>query len=86
MLKLRPAPREEIQARTRTVAEKRRGALPSEPNAGSVFKNPEGDYAGRLIEACGLKGERSGARADLAAPRQCDREHGRRPSRATSSS
>ena len=59
-LRLSSAPREEIQARTRAVSEKRRGALPSEPNAGSVFKNPEGDYAGRLVEACGLKGERSG--------------------------
>jgi UDP-N-acetylmuramate dehydrogenase len=28
----------------------------SEPNAGSVFRNPKGDYAARLIEACGLKG------------------------------
>jgi len=27
-----------------------------EPNAGSVFRNPRGDYAARLIEACGLKG------------------------------
>lgn len=26
------------------------------PNAGSVFRNPSGDYAARLIEACGLKG------------------------------
>lgn len=26
------------------------------PNAGSVFRNPPQDYAGRLIEACGLKG------------------------------
>ena len=26
------------------------------PSAGSVFRNPEGDFAGRLIEACNLKG------------------------------
>ncbi len=30
------------------------------PNAGSVFRNPEGDHAARLIEHCGLKGMRSG--------------------------
>ncbi len=59
-LKLAPAPVEAIQEKTRAVSEKRRGALPPEANAGSVFKNPEGDHAGRLIEACGLKGERCG--------------------------
>ncbi len=31
-----------------------------EPNAGSVFRNPEGAYAAQLIEGCGLKGEREG--------------------------
>lgn len=30
------------------------------PNAGSTFRNPEGDFAARLIEACGLKGYRMG--------------------------
>jgi UDP-N-acetylmuramate dehydrogenase len=30
------------------------------PSCGSVFENPSGDYAGRLIEAAGLKGERVG--------------------------
>ena len=60
VLKLRPAAREEIEARTRDVAERRRGALPSEPNAGSVFRNPAGDSAGRLVEACGLKGRTTG--------------------------
>ena len=33
---------------------------PSTPSAGSCFKNPPGDYAGRLIEAVGLKGQRVG--------------------------
>jgi len=31
-----------------------------EPNAGSIFKNPGKDHAGRLIEACGLKGREVG--------------------------
>jgi UDP-N-acetylmuramate dehydrogenase len=62
-MRLSPASREVIASKTRAVAEKRRGALPGEPNAGSVFKNPPGDFAGRLIEACGLKGVAVGAAA-----------------------
>jgi len=36
--------------------QKMRANQPSTPSAGSCFKNPQGDYAGRLIEAVGLKG------------------------------
>lgn len=39
---------------------KMRQNQPSEPSAGSCFKNPEGDFAGRIIEAVGLKGYRIG--------------------------
>ena len=42
---------------------KMRSNQPHEPSAGSCFKNPPGDYAGRLIEAVGLKGEHVGAMA-----------------------
>jgi UDP-N-acetylmuramate dehydrogenase len=40
-----------------------RSNQPHEPSAGSCFKNPPEDYAGRLIEAVGLKGEQCGAMA-----------------------
>ncbi len=46
-----------------TIVEKLRrlrSNQPKEPSAGSCFKNPAGDYAGRLIEAVGLKGYRRG--------------------------
>lgn len=59
-MRLRLAERDEIDARLAEVREKRKRALPTKPNAGSVFKNPPGDHAGRLLEACGLKGLRVG--------------------------
>jgi len=60
VLRLRCAPPEEIETRTREVTEKRRGALPAQPNAGSIFKNPAGRFAGKLLEDCRLKGVVSG--------------------------
>ena len=49
--------RERMDAYRRHRAETQPGAA---QNAGSVFKNPPGDSAGRLLEACGLKGFRVG--------------------------
>jgi len=52
------------RARIKELLEKRIASQPlSLPNAGSVFRNPPGDHAARLIESCGLKGlARGGAR------------------------
>ncbi|MDO8958693.1 MAG: UDP-N-acetylmuramate dehydrogenase [Rhodocyclaceae bacterium] len=52
------------RARIKALLEKRGGTQPlTLPNAGSVFRNPPGDFAARLIEAAGLKGmEEGGAR------------------------
>ncbi|HET6202612.1 MAG TPA: UDP-N-acetylmuramate dehydrogenase [Planctomycetota bacterium] len=48
-----------IARRMAAFLEQRRGQ-PAGPSAGSVFRNPPGDFAGRLIESCGLKGRRIG--------------------------
>ena len=42
------------------LTEKRRKTQPVGPSFGSTFKNPKGDYAGRLLEAAGMKGATSG--------------------------
>jgi UDP-N-acetylmuramate dehydrogenase len=51
---------EEIKARADQYLQHRRRTQPVEPSLGSTFRNPPGDYAGRLIEAAGLKGARVG--------------------------
>lgn len=60
-LRLNPGDAAAATARIRELNARRRESLPGgAPNAGSIFKNPPGDYAGRLIEAVGLKGEAVG--------------------------
>ncbi len=52
---------EKEQAAIRALLEKRGATQPTgKPSGGSTFRNPEGDYAARLVEACGLKGYRIG--------------------------
>jgi UDP-N-acetylmuramate dehydrogenase len=52
---------EAAQARIKALLERRAATQPTGlPSCGSVFRNPPGDHAARLIEACGLKGLRFG--------------------------
>lgn len=52
---------DEISRRMKDYLQKKRNTQPlGEPSAGCVFKNPEGDAAGRLIDAAGCKGMRVG--------------------------
>lgn len=57
VLKLKPGNKEEMNAVIEKRFEKRKATQPLEyPSAGSVFRNPEGMYAGKLIEDANLKG------------------------------
>jgi UDP-N-acetylmuramate dehydrogenase len=62
--RLQPGNGEASRARIKEFLARRIATQPLQlPNAGSVFRNPPGDHAARLIEACGLKGlQRGGAR------------------------
>jgi len=61
---LEPGDREELWRHVLAIRGRRAARQPSDyPNAGSVFKNPPGNFAGRLLERVGLKGTRVGGAA-----------------------
>ena len=60
-LKLRRGDTAQSREQIKTLLAKRAATQPvNQPSCGSVFRNPKGDYAARLIETCGLKGLRIG--------------------------
>jgi len=61
-LRLKPRPPDEIKAEVRELNARRKAAQPTNRRTfGSVFKNPQHELsAGRMLEACGLKGHRIG--------------------------
>jgi UDP-N-acetylmuramate dehydrogenase len=60
-LELQPGDAEAAQRRIRDLLDRRGATQPTKQySCGSVFRNPPGDYAARLVEAAGLKGRRLG--------------------------
>jgi UDP-N-acetylmuramate dehydrogenase len=61
LLRFGEGDRDHAMARIRELLSRRVASQPlNQPNAGSIFRNPAGDHAARLIESCGLKGYRVG--------------------------
>jgi UDP-N-acetylmuramate dehydrogenase len=60
LLRLRNATKKEVSIKIEEFSERRKTSQPPGASMGSMFKNPAGDHAGRLIEAAGLKGTRIG--------------------------
>ena len=59
-LRLTNSTKEEVTVKIEQFGAHRKATQPPGASMGSMFKNPNGDYAGRLIEAAGLKGARIG--------------------------
>lgn len=59
-LRLKNSTREEAAVNIQQFSAHRKATQPPGASMGSMFKNPNGDYAGKLIEAAGLKGVRIG--------------------------
>jgi UDP-N-acetylmuramate dehydrogenase len=59
-LRLEHSTKEVVSVKINEFSERRKATQPPGASMGSMFKNPPGDFAGRLIEAAGLKGTRIG--------------------------